>query len=252
MNQTYMGAINSVESAYSFIKDQVDDYNKKLFKKQRRNKALVRQTVTVSMAIVLTLISALPHAMGAAVVSETEAQPVFTSTIELDKSTTLLSIKDQTTEIKPGKSLAQEEAERKAREARKSVASTKPKVAGSSAAVSISTEEAHQMARLAAEQMGIGQHWKILAAVWQAESGKTKYRCYGSKYEGPLQFALSTFNHYAAPGADICDAKDALPAAANLLKSAGLDHGDVTSALLSYNHSMAYAARVEAIANSIQ
>lgn len=265
MNQTRIGAIQKVESAYSFIKQQVDTFNSQEKKKRQRRNLMLRKGLTISTAALLIVVSAIPVKTIGAPEQQPEPQPTFDSSIKLDKqSTSLLVIDDQMIEIKPGKSLADQQAEEQARiqaaraaaQQSRTVATTKPKIESSTKTVTAaSVDEAHQLAKEAAAKVGIGDNWKILASVWQAESGKAMYSCVVSKADGravgPMQFMPSTFRHYAAPGADICNARDALVAAATLLKNAGLDRGDVDSALFSYNHSTAYVSKIKKIANSI-
>ncbi len=102
-----------------------------------------------------------------------------------------------------------------------------------------------------------GIDWKVLAAVWQVESGQT-WSTSRSSYAGavgPCQFLPSTWRSYAYDGdgngtASIYNASDCLFGAAKLLASNGASSGNVTQALLHYNHSMAYVNKVLGIANS--
>lgn len=112
------------------------------------------------------------------------------------------------------------------------------------------------LAQQAAGAFGID--WKVLMAVWQVESGKqwaTGERN-SSGATGPCQFLPSTWRSYAIDGngdgvKNIAQAQDCLYGAAKLLASNGAASGNVTKALLSYNHSLAYVNRVLGIANAI-
>jgi len=97
-----------------------------------------------------------------------------------------------------------------------------------------------------------GIDWQLVEAVHQVETGKSitcKTSYAGAK--GPMQFLPSTFRHYAEPGANICDLRDSVFAAANLLANAGADRGDIDGALLCYNHSMSYIQKVKSVMDSI-
>lgn len=110
-------------------------------------------------------------------------------------------------------------------------------------------------AKKAAGTFGID--WKVLAAVWQVESGQT-WSTGRSSYAGavgPCQFLPSTWRSYAYDGdgdgnASIYNASDCLFGAAKLLASNGASSGNVTQALLHYNHSIAYVNKVLGIANT--
>jgi membrane-bound lytic murein transglycosylase B len=96
-----------------------------------------------------------------------------------------------------------------------------------------------------------GIDWKLIEAVHQVETGKSGSPCKRnpSGATGPMQFLPSTFRHYSS--GDICNLNDAVDAAGSLLAQSGADSGDITSALLSYNHSMSYVNLVKSVMNSI-
>ena len=116
---------------------------------------------------------------------------------------------------------------------------------------SYSLEDLRSLYQSAASKFGID--WKLIEAVHQVETGKSTGGCTMSSAgaTGPMQFLPSTFRHYANEGDDICNVKDSVYAAANLLASSGADTGDIDSALFSYNHSSSYVALVKSIMNSI-
>lgn len=104
----------------------------------------------------------------------------------------------------------------------------------------------------------VGMDWKVLAAVWQIESGRQWNTAERNPTgaQGPCQFLPSTWRHWASDGngdgtANINQAEDCLFGAAKLLASNGAASGNVTKALLSYNHSLAYVAKVLRIAESM-
>jgi membrane-bound lytic murein transglycosylase B len=271
MNQTCKGAIPKVESAYGFIKTQVDAFNKK---KQKRY-STIRHGVTMATIAVMMIVTAAPvRTIGAPESTPAPTAPEFTSAISLDtQSHSLLVIENQPVEITVGKSrederLAAQAAAARARAqaaakaaAAKTTTPVSPKVAGASTTVTkVSADEAHRIAQDAAAKAGIPQYWKVLAAIWQVESGKAVHSCIVSKADGravgPMQFMPSTFRAYATDGdgdgsADICNAKDALVSAAHLLKRGGIAAGNVDGAIHNYNHSMAYVNKVKQIASNI-
>lgn len=278
MNQTCKGAMNKVESAYGFIKQQVDTFNQKETKKKQRRHSMIRHGVTMATVAIMTIVTASPvRTIGAPESTAAPTQPEFTSAITLDtQKPTLLVIENSAVNLTVGQSrederLAAEAAARaKAQAAAKAAAAqTQSKAIGTVAgaqttrvavAATVSAEEAHRIAQDAAAKAGIPQYWKELAAIWQVESGKAMHSCVVSTADGravgPMQFMPSTFRSYAADGdgdgsADICNAKDALVAAANLLKRGGIASGNVDGAIHNYNHSMAYVNKVKKIASSI-
>jgi len=102
-----------------------------------------------------------------------------------------------------------------------------------------------------------GIDWKLLAAVWQIESGQRWYsniRSDAGAY-GPCQFVAGTWRTYGQDGngdgtRDAADARDCLFGAAKLLAANGAASGRVSDALLRYNHSMVYVAKVIKLAES--
>lgn len=151
-------------------------------------------------------------------------------------------------EIAP--SADQLEQARKAKEAAQLAASR-----ALSTARDASSEEKMEWVKKAAEAYGID--WKLLAAVWQVESGQRWYSNVRSSAGacGPCQFMAGTWRAYGQDGngdgtRDIADARDCLFGAAKLLASNGASSGKITEALLRYNHSMIYVAKVLKLAES--
>ncbi len=255
MNQTRKTEVKRFVSAFAFIKAQADAYAEQILVKRKRNTALANRLVSTVTAIVMTVISIIPlYAADANELTKSETNEVFESTLHLDSQNySLLAIEESKVEIKPGKSLAQEQEEARLR------ALVNRQYSQSGAIVrGLTADIAHRMAQEAAAKAGIPDQWKELAAIWQVESGKTAYGCYGGLGgNGPMQFNPNTFRAYAADGdgdgkTDMCNAKDALVAAGKLLKRGGIDQGNVDGAIHNYNHSMAYVRHVKAVANSIQ
>jgi len=97
-----------------------------------------------------------------------------------------------------------------------------------------------------------GIDWTYLAGVgWiETQHGQYEAGCDESSAgaRGPMQFMPSTWDYYGVDGdgdgdADICDYRDAIPAAAYYLTDNGAP-GDWDSALYAYNHSSAYVSDV--------
>ena len=97
-----------------------------------------------------------------------------------------------------------------------------------------------------------------MEAVWQVESGKQFYtavRSYAGA-QGPMQFMPGTWRGYALDGngdgvKNINDARDSLFGAAKLLAVNGAASGNIDGALLRYNHSLSYVAKVKRLAAAI-
>jgi hypothetical protein len=110
--------------------------------------------------------------------------------------------------------------------------------------------------------------WSVLAAIGKVESdhgrlrlpgvrsGLNRYRDRSGRWRsccaGPMQFNLtdgppSTWQRHGR--GDVYDPADAIPAAARKLVADGA-RGDLDRALLAYNHSRAYVARVKRLARS--
>jgi hypothetical protein len=114
------------------------------------------------------------------------------------------------------------------------------------------------LAKRAAESAGIAEHWKIVEAVWQVESGK-RWQTYVRSYagaQGPMQFMPGTWRRNQVDGngdgvVDINHAEDAVYAGARLLANAGLKDGNVDRALLAYNRAGWYVKKVKKVADSI-
>ncbi len=88
-------------------------------------------------------------------------------------------------------------------------------------------------------QRTLGVPWHVLAAVNFVESRFGRILGPSSAGAlGPMQFLRSTWAAYGR-GGDILDPRDAIFAAARLLRAAGAP-GDLRSALYAYNHSNVY------------
>jgi membrane-bound lytic murein transglycosylase B len=86
-------------------------------------------------------------------------------------------------------------------------------------------------------------HWTYLAAINLVETRMGRIRGVSSAgAQGPMQFLPSTWDIYGA-GGDINDPRDAIHAAARLLRANGAP-GDMANALWHYNPSDSYVGAV--------
>jgi len=97
----------------------------------------------------------------------------------------------------------------------------------------------------------IGVPWTYLAAIHLVETRMGRIRGTSTAgAQGPMQFLPATWARYGA-GGDIEDPRDAVLAAARLLRANGAP-GDMAGALWSYNHSESYVRAVTAYARTMQ
>jgi membrane-bound lytic murein transglycosylase B len=103
----------------------------------------------------------------------------------------------------------------------------------------------------ATAQRRFGVHWSILASVNFVESAFGRVRSASEAgARGPMQFLPATWREYGM-GGDIDDPRDAILAAANLLRRAGARR-DVARALVAYNHSTSYVRAIRRFARRMR
>lgn len=209
---------------------------RKFVKKSRDTRRFV-----LTMVAVMLVVPALSVRAADATVSQPKpvvANIIVGSTLQVEQSTITIEVRQSPHQIA-----------KKQEEIRLATATIQPKVSSTDV-------EKRDWVQKAANQWNID--WKILEAVWQVESGKqmsTAVRSYAGA-QGPCQFMSGTWRAYAQDGngdgvKNINDARDCLFGAAKLLASNGASSGAVDGALLRYNHSLAYVAKVKRIAASI-
>lgn len=261
MNKTQLRGVQTLQSAFAFIGEEMAAVKQRQLKKQRQYRLIAKRFTTTATIAALVVAINLPEikaqAMDGQPVIETPAiEANYDGSIKLDpNSYSLLVIEQTNVEIKPGRSLHQLAELEKARLAASTIAQKPTTPVVNKTVTRVSIEEARQLVKQAAVEVGIADQWRILEAIWQVETGKAVYSCVISGADGravgPMQFMPGTFRAYKTRSdANICDAKDALPAAANLLKRNGVNH-NVNQAIFNYNHSNAYVEKVKRIAQSI-
>ncbi len=121
----------------------------------------------------------------------------------------------------------------------------------------ISREEYDQLYKQAAAGYGFEDDWYVLSAVGQVESNHGENLGPSTAGAlGPMQFLPSTWRTAGVDGdgdgeKNIMDPEDAIPAAAEYLRSGGAP-GDWTAALYTYNHSSSYVLEVLTIAEALR
>jgi membrane-bound lytic murein transglycosylase B len=169
-----------------------------------------------------------------------------------------LPTKEEVAREQIAKNIERLENERKAAEAAASLAAAAEaakKAASVRKVVVVNSAPVDLQALYNAAGARFGVSPALLAAVHMVESGQrgdTTVSSYAGA-QGPMQFIPSTFRAYAVDGdgdgvANIYDVHDAVFSAAKYLAANGAASGNVTNALLRYNHSMAYVQKVLGIA----
>jgi len=149
--------------------------------------------------------------------------------------------------------LGESETQKRERVERESIAKKQESTQRTkSVAVSYSTDLGSLRAIYQEAASAHGIDWRLIEAVHQVETGKSAQckKSYAGA-TGPMQFMPSTFRAYAQSGANICDLRDSIFAAANILAQSGASEGDIDSALYNYNHSNAYVKKVKSVMDSI-
>jgi membrane-bound lytic murein transglycosylase B len=216
-----------------------------------RNKLLSAMTllaITVSPAVTIA-----EPVTQAKEIDETKIVETIKSVVD-----THLDSKDEIATRQIEENLKKIEEERKAAEAAAAEAAKKAAEAKAKATKPVVVKPAAPVDLQALYQAAgakFGVNPAILAAVHMVETGQSgdTTRASGAGAQGPMQFLASTFRAYAVDGdgdgvANIYDVHDAVFSAAKYLAANGAAAGNVTNALLRYNHSMTYVNHVLAIA----
>lgn len=181
------------------------------------------------------------------VASETSKMPELTSLT----NSSIVDTAPKTVEI----TVTESEYQKQQKDTAARIAAQIAKLAATAAKNNVTSEEKLLWVQKAASAYGID--WRVLAAVWQKESGQQFYTTVRSSAgaQGPCQFMPGTWKGYAKDGngdgvKDVYDARDCLFAAADLLARNGGSSGNYYKALLSYNHATWYVEAVLKLAYS--
>ena len=228
--------------------------SRQLARLPRRIKRFIKKTQDIRRGLIIVLAASLVIPVLTVNAADTTPAPASTSVTNVSLDSNLASVSSPfTVEIKQS---PHDEAK---------VVAAKPAVVKTVATVpapaSTETSDPGYDVKMEWAQKAAGTwniDWKLLSAVWQIETGKTWYTSRGSSAgaRGPCQFMPGTWRSYAEDGngdgtKNINDARDCLFASAKLLATNGAAEGNIDGALLRYNHSLSYVAKVKQIMASI-
>jgi len=228
-----------------------------LSKNVKKNRALLKQVLTLALAVPLVIpVGVVTAAYDTSVPSSVSVEPVYEAQVTVAYNEKIVVEPEKTVSFE----LQESEYQKKQRQARKPVTRQPVKKPVVVSASTQTPDPGFAVKRAWAQQAAAayGIDWKLLEAVWQIESGKSWYMTKSSYAgaQGPCQFMPGTWRGYAHDGngdgiKNVNDARDCLYGSAKLLAANGAASGDHRRALFAYNHSQHYVNTVLRIVASI-
>lgn len=233
MHKTLLGGVSALRKRHTLVRKSFITWKKS----QRKTAAIL--SLCFRLSIIALPLGALPASTLA-----TQHASIAIQDLTLDRSQSIFSENSTPIGFKPGESNTTIEAHRLFLVARPSAPVT--------LAPAPSLDEMRQVYKDAGDKYGVPS--QLIEAVHQVETGKSwdTAKRSGAGAVGPMQFLPSTFHSYCTrtgEGCTISSADDSI-FAASLLLSANFN-GSWDQAILAYNHSLAYVARVKNIANQL-
>ncbi len=233
------GGKRQLQRVWTKIVRKIKGLNKRFLKRE------TLQSLTLKIALISVLFGVVPVSAH-----QSPAASVQLADLTLSKNELVFASADSQIKITPAESNAEIDQKRLAAlSAQKSASFSVMTIED---APTPSLDQMRQVYAEAGQKYGVPA--PLIEAVHQVETGKswdTARRSSGGAV-GPMQFLPSTFRSYCVRTGEGCNITNAEQSifAASLLLSANYN-GSWDSAIMAYNHSRSYVARVKSIANEL-